>query len=112
MHNLEHGYTILWYDETIADDADEMNELRAIAESSPTTSNFRNKFIAAPWTQTTARRSPTASTSRSRTGRPAATATTTRKQVGVWQYCSAVSGEALDFMVKYPYADSPEPDAM
>ena len=31
-------------------------------------------------------------------------------QVGVWQYCSDVSGAALeDFMLKYPYTDSPEP---
>jgi hypothetical protein len=36
----------------------------------------------------------------------------TGKQVGVWQYCSAPSGEALeDFMLKYPYLDSPEPNA-
>ena len=36
---------------------------------------------------------------------------TPAKQVGVWQYCSAVSGAALnDFMLKYPYTDSPEPD--
>ena len=33
-------------------------------------------------------------------------------QVGVWQYCSEVSGEALeDFMLEYPYTDSPEPNA-
>ncbi len=35
------------------------------------------------------------------------------KQVGVFQYCSSVSGAALkDFMTKYPYLDSPEPNAM
>ena len=28
VHNLEHGYTILWYDETIADDDDAMTEIR------------------------------------------------------------------------------------
>ena len=32
------------------------------------------------------------------------------KQVGVWQYCSDLSGAALDtFMTDYPYMDSPEP---
>jgi hypothetical protein len=32
------------------------------------------------------------------------------KQVGVWQYCSSVSGDALStFMVDYPFSDSPEP---
>ena len=35
------------------------------------------------------------------------------KQVGVWQYCSAPSGAALEqFMEDYPYLDSPEPAAV
>ena len=42
MHNLEHGYTILWYDETIADDDDMMNAIEGIADKfDATTSNFR-----------------------------------------------------------------------
>ena len=32
MHNLEHGYTILWYDETIADDADMIDQIEGIAK--------------------------------------------------------------------------------
>ena len=32
VHNLEHGYTILWYDDTIADDPDELNVIDAIAD--------------------------------------------------------------------------------
>ena len=32
VHNLEHGYTILWYDESIADDADELNVIDGIAD--------------------------------------------------------------------------------
>ena len=36
-----------------------------------------------------------------------------KKQVGVWQYCGAPSGEVVDQFVKdYPYTDSPEPGAM
>ena len=32
------------------------------------------------------------------------------EQTGVWQYCPAASGEALEsFMEEYPYTDSPEP---
>ena len=51
IHNLEHGYTILWYDETAADDADMMNEIRALAKKLDTNDgNFRNKFKAVPWT--------------------------------------------------------------
>ena len=32
VHNLEHGYTILWYDETVAADDDAMTSSRAIAD--------------------------------------------------------------------------------
>ena len=32
VHNLEHGYTILWYDETAADDGDMINTIEGIAD--------------------------------------------------------------------------------
>ena len=50
VHNLEHGYTILWYDETIADDDAAVTELRGLAAKFADNDNFRTKFIAAPWT--------------------------------------------------------------
>jgi hypothetical protein len=49
VHNLEHGYTILWYDQTVADDDSQMNELRGIADKFSGTSNLRFKFKAVPW---------------------------------------------------------------
>jgi hypothetical protein len=111
VHNLEHGYTILWYDESIAGDDDQMLELRAIADKLAGTSNFRTKFIAAPWTQAD---SDEVGKSFPDGKHVAFThwSSSDDGQVGDFQYCSAVSGEALnDFMVKYPYLDSPEPDA-
>ncbi|MGZ8744612.1 MAG: DUF3105 domain-containing protein [Nocardioides sp.] len=116
LHNLEHGYTILWYDETAADDADTMTEIRGIATKFEGTSNMRFKFKAVPWTDEdeAGKAFPDgqhiAYTHWSAGGVDAGT---TGKQVGVWQYCSEPSGEALeDFMVEYPYLDSPEPNAM
>ena len=115
VHNLEHGYTILWYDETIADDGSAMNELEAISEKLAGTSNFRTKFIAAPWTSSdeNGKKFPSGEHvalthwSAGGTGE-----TDAKKQVGVFQYCSTVSGAALnDFMLEYPYLDSPEPTA-
>ena len=51
VHNLEHGYTILWYDQTAADDAATMNEIEALSDKFRSNSdNLRYKFIAAPWT--------------------------------------------------------------
>jgi hypothetical protein len=114
VHNLEHGYTILWYDETIADDAGALTELEAVAKKFPGTTNLRYKFYVAPWTADDGKAFPDgqhiAITHWSAGG---AGETDPAKQVGVTQYCSEFSGEALDdFMIEYPYLDSPEPDAM
>jgi hypothetical protein len=116
VHNLEHGYTIMWYDDTVADDEGALDEIRGIARKFAGTSNLRNKFIAAPWTA--------ADTEESGTGFPDGEhvafshwsaggegETDVAKQVGAWQYCSEPSGAALDaFMKQYPYFDSPEPN--
>ncbi len=116
VHNLEHGYTILWYDDTIANDDAAMSTLRGIADKFTGTSNFRFKFKAAPWTSSDegGKKFPAgehvAFTHWSAGG---AGTTDTSKQVGVFQYCSDVSGAALKkFMDDYPYFDSPEPNAM
>jgi hypothetical protein len=117
VHNLEHGFTIVWYDESIADDSQAMTELKAVGKKFPGTTNYRYKFYAAPWTSDDEKESGKfpdgqhiAITHWSAGG---AGVTDPKKQVGVWQYCSEFSGDALDtFMKKYPYFDSPEPDAM
>ena len=111
VHNLEHGYTILWYDETIADDAGAMDDLRGIASKLDSTTNLRDKFKAVPWTSEDGEAFPkgqhVAFTHWSIGG---VGETDPAKQVGVWQYCSEVSGAALDqFMEDYPYMDSSEP---
>ena len=117
VHNLEHGYTIVWYDETIADDDEAMTELEAVGKKFPGTTNLRYKFYAAPWTDDDVKEigafpkgQHIAFTHWSARG---AGETDPAKQQGVWQYCSEFSGEALDdFMIEYPYFDSPEPNAM
>lgn len=113
VHNLEHGYSILWYDTTIAADKTQMDQLTAIATKLEGTGNGRLKFKAVPWlpTDEDGKAFPegqhVALTHWSAGGVGDAA---TGKQVGVWQYCSAISGQALsDFMLKYPYLDSPEP---
>jgi hypothetical protein len=115
VHNLEHGYSILWYDETVANDSAQMSELRGIADKLAGTGNLRTKFKAVPWLSTdeNGKKFPDGQHiaithwSAGGTGDKA-----TGKPVGVWQYCSAVSGEALKtFMLDYPYLDSPEPSA-
>jgi hypothetical protein len=117
VHNLEHGYTILWYDSTVADDQDAMDEIQAIADKfEGSADDMRDKFIAAPWKSSDedGKKFPdgehVALTHWSAGGQGV---TDVSKQVGVFQYCSAPSGAAVeDFMKKYPYFDSPEPGAM
>ena len=117
VHNLEHGYTILWYDESIADDGDELTVVEGIADKFRSDSdNLRLKFIAAPWTSEDEKESGkfpdgmhVAFSHWSAGGHGT---TDPASQIGAFQYCSQPSGEALkDFMLEYPYTDSPEPDA-
>jgi hypothetical protein len=114
VHNLEHGYTILWYDETVAGDEAMMDDLRGIASKKSSTTNLRDKFKAVPWTSEDGDPFPSgqhvAMTHWSVGGEAAGEG---GEQVGVFQYCSAPSGEALDaFMEQYPYMDSPEPTVL
>ena len=50
VHNLEHGYTLLWYDD---DDRQELRPARRWSRPSPRSSQgpkLTDKFIALPWT--------------------------------------------------------------
>lgn len=110
VHSLEHGWSILWYDSSIADDEAAVGELEGIAEEFPDVTDRDQKIIIAPWT----------SEDQNGTAFPdgAHLALThwsrgegekTSDQVGVWQYCDKVSGEVVQqFMTDYPASDSPE----
>jgi Protein of unknown function (DUF3105) len=116
VHNEEHGYTILWYDDTVAADDAQMTQVRAIASKFAGTSDLRDKFKAVPWTKDDGEPFPSGrhiafthwsvgGTDNAASGNP--------QQVGVWQYCSSVSGAALKtFMLDYPFSDSPEPNGI
>ena len=111
VHNLEHGYNILWYDETIADNDDLLTQVKAISNKFPGADDLKNKFIAAPWTSDDGAAFPDGahialthwSVGREGTGDAG-------EQQGIWQYCAEPSGEvASRFVEDYPYTDSPEP---
>jgi len=99
VHNLEHGYTIVWYDEDVSDDDVETLESLAARVSADTPkfivtawdSEDRGEFTEdgdiaiSHWTEGTGRR----------------------------QYCTRPSGEAIaDFVEQFPSSDSPEPNAI
>ena len=116
VHNEEHGYTILWYDDSVAGNGTQMSQIRAIADKYAGTDDLRDKFKAVPWTTDDGKAFPSgqhvAFTHWSVGGTQNA-ASGNAQQVGVWQYCSSVSGAALKtFMSDYPYSDSPEPNGV
>ncbi len=111
VHNLEHGYNILWYDETIAEDEDKLAQVRAIADNFRGES-YENKFIAAPWTAEDGEPFPdgahVALTHWSMGGKN----DVPEGQHGITQYCTEPSGEVVaGFVDDWPYSDSPEPGA-
>ncbi len=120
VHNLEHGYTIAWYDETVAEDEDAMLELEAVARKfnglaggEGASANMRAKFKVVPWNSEDGKAFPEGQhIALTHWSRGDASVGDRSKEQGVVQYCSEFSGEALeDFMLKYPYTDSPEPTA-
>jgi hypothetical protein len=112
VHSLEHGHTILWYDKTIADSSEQLADVQAIAKKFPSTTDPTDKFIAAPWTSADGKAFPGGAHIALTHWSMGGTNGNPKGQQGVWEYCSKVSGAAVqDFMAKYPYTDSPEPTA-
>ncbi len=111
VHNLEHGYTVVWY-RASAPQSD-VDALSAIAKTF-TSEDYdpTQKFIAAPWTDADGAGFPEGKNvvMTRWTADPTNPADTT-KQLGVRQACTAVSGAAVEsFMQTYPSTSSPEPN--
>lgn len=101
VHSLEHGYTVIWYDDTLAGDPEQVKILQDIM------SRFRvsDAVVAAPWRPADGGPFPAgthlALTHWSIKGGAQGT--------GVWQYCGEVSGAAVkSFILDYPHKDAPE----
>ncbi len=107
VHNLEHGYTILWYDPSISDaDLDSLEDLATkVTESDDVSDDVAGKFVVAPW-----------DAERSEGAFPEGM----QFALSHWgvensfrQYCGELSGEAVrDFVQDHPFSDSPEPNAL
>ena len=102
VHSLEHGHTILWYDETVKPGTDAYKDVKAFADKF----EEGEKFMAAPWTKADGGSFPN--------GKHVALThwTGPENQEGITQYCAAPSGAVLEqFMKDYPASNSPEPNA-
>lgn len=103
VHSLEHGHTILWYDETVTAGSQAYKDIQAIADKFD---GETDKFMAAPWKEADGGSFPE--------GKHVALThwTGPEDQKGVTQYCGAPSGAVVkQFMADYPASSAPEPDA-
>jgi hypothetical protein len=102
VHNLEHGYTILWYDDTI--EGAQLDTIRDLAESAAAQDQAgpTGKFIAVAWDDSYGSFPEGKHVALSHWG----------ATEGHRQLCGRASGEAVqEFMEQFPYSDSPEPNA-
>ena len=99
VHNLEHGYTVVWY--TSATPKAQVEQLKKVSTLARKDDKTAGKFIVAPWDE-------------SRGAFPAGKTiglTHWGTKSGYRQLCGGVSGAAVKaFVDSYPYTDSPEPN--
>jgi hypothetical protein len=112
VHSLEHGWSVLWYDDTIAEDGTAVSDLRAIAAKFPDVSDPTQKIIIAPWTSDDGDAFPKGTHLAFTHWSVGGTNGNSPGQIGVWEYCGKVSGQAVtQFMKDYPATDAPEAGA-
>ena len=102
VHNLEHGYTVLWYDNTIkGKDLEDLKDTAASArEKDPV--NPGNKFIVSAWDDAYGAFPKGKHVAMSHWG----------AEQGHRRLCGQVSGAAVnDFIEQFPASDTPEPGA-
>jgi hypothetical protein len=102
VHNLEHGYTVLWYDKTIK--GDQLTTLKDLSASARKTAaaGQGEKFIVSAWDP---------SYGAFPEGKHVALSHWSANQ-GHRQLCGKVSGAVVSsFMKKFPSTDAPEPNA-
>jgi hypothetical protein len=107
VHNLEHGYTILWYDSTATEK--QLAALRAISDRANDTRAASNKFIVSAWDEAYGTFPDGKHFALSHWS---ADPRDLKKQSGHRQLCGDVSGAVVnDFITKHPLTSAPEPGA-
>jgi hypothetical protein len=102
VHSLEHGHTILWYDDTVRPGTTAWSDLRELADRF----SARVYFIAAPWEPGDGAPFPTG------THVVLTHWTGGDHQQGVWEYCARPSGQVVgDFLLQWSPRNAPEPGA-
>lgn len=109
VHNLEHGYTILWYNEATAKNKDQLELIEKIAKAKlPDAAN--GKFIAAPFKESDGQQ-PWPAGKNVAFSHWSGNAQGQTTSFGHRQFCGSVSGEAVQqFLEKFPSTDAQEPN--
>jgi len=99
VHNLEHGYTVLWYEPSLP--ASQQADLKKIADLARADGATSGKFIVSAWDD---------SYGKFPAGKTVALSHWGSKQ-GHRQLCGAVSGAVVEsFITQFPATDAPEPN--
>lgn len=111
VHNLEHGYTVLWYDQSAGDA--KKSDLEALAKVANRVDAAAGKFIVSAWDPSYG---PLPTGKKFALSHWSATfgpdKATVASQEGNRQLCGDLSGEVVKaFIEKHPRTASPEPNA-
>jgi hypothetical protein len=99
VHNLEHGYSVLWY--TASTPQPQVDELKRIADLAGKQPGANEKFIVSAWDDSHGAFPAGKTIALSHWG----------AEKGYRQLCSAVSGQVVkDFVAAHPSTNSPEPN--
>ena len=108
VHNLEHGYTVLWY--LPSEESARSGQLQELAGLANKIAPSQGKFLVAPWNDAYGQ---FPSGKKFALTHWSATTDSTGKvtaQAGHRQLCGDLSGEAvMNFVTQFPKSDSPEP---
>lgn len=114
VHNLEHGYNILWYDQTVVDDEEALSRVQVIADRYATLDRSPDPataFIAVPWTAADGATFPEGM-HYALTHWHADPTDRTRSRAdeeGLRRYCAEISAAVVeDWMTDHPLRDAPE----
>lgn len=102
VHSLEHGYTLVWYDDTVRPGSASYRALQQMAGHMSTPA----KFMAVPWHASDGGSFPGGA-------HIALTHWRGKPAEGMWQYCAKPSGAVVTSFVKAnPPLNAPEPGAV
>jgi len=110
VHNLEHGYTILWFDNTAT--TEQKATLRAVAKQANSSTAARDKFIVSAWDPGYGAFPSGKHFAISHWAADANDPGNQSKQQGHRQLCGAISGDVVQkFITAYPRTLAPEANA-